>query len=292
MNNTIKEGIRKTADVFSYGMSATIQTCISLLRITVLSSISAARKSKRFKELKNGNKCIVLGNGPSLKKVLENEEIKVGDADMFCVNMFCSSDYFKKLKPNFYLLCDGEYFNPSIERTRNQVKELISSFNAVDWELYIVIPSYINNNCQLITSINNPRVRFLRINCTEVDGFKFFRHFFYKQQIGMPRCQTVINFALMFGINMGFETVLLYGADHSWTKDMWVGDDNKLYTGDPHIYKNKTELITLNHDIAAECLDLWRVFETHKKIREFADSMKVNIVNKTIGSFIDAYNRK
>ena len=266
--------------------------CVSILRMCALSSVKVAKKSKKYSDYKGSSVCYVLGNGPSLKEVLKDGGIKGDDGDLFCVNMFCSSEYFWSLKPRFYLLCDGQYFNPTTERTKGQVKSLISTFNQVDWELFLIIPPMASEECELLKGITNPKVSVLRNNSAEVDGFVGFRHFVYKHRIGMPRCQTVINYALMTAINMGYETVLLYGADHSWSKDMWVGEDNKVYTGDPHLYKNEADVICLNHDIASECYDLARAFETHKKIRRYADSRGVRVINKTKGSFIDAYDRK
>ncbi len=292
MNNTVKQSIRKVAESVAYLFMATAQTLVSILRMCVLTSLKTARKSPAFKNLKQTSSCYVLGNGPSLKEVLKAGEISAGERDMICVNMFCSSEYFKQLKPRFYLLCDGQYFNPTNDRTKKQVNDLINSFNSVDWEMFLVIPPSVSPSCQLLASIDNPKVSVLRNNSTEVNGFQCFCHFVYRHRLGMPRCQTVINFALMTAVNMNYDTVFLYGAEHSWSKDMWVGDDNKVYTGDPHLYKNEKDVIALNHDIASECRDLARAFETHKQIRRYSDVQGVKIINKTKGSFIDAYERK
>lgn len=266
--------------------------CVSILRICALSSVAVARQSKNYSSYKGSSICYVLGNGPSLKEVLKNGGIERNEGDLFCVNMFCSSEYFWSLHPRFYLLCDGQYFNPTTERTRGQVKELIRTFNKIDWSLFLIVPPMANDDCELLKGITNPKVSVLRNNSAEVDGFRWFRHFIYKHRMGMPRCQTVINYALMTAINMEYKIILLYGADHSWSKDMWVGEDNKLYTGDPHLYKNEADIIVLNHDIASECYDLARAFETHKKIRLYADSHGARVINKTKGSFIDAYDRR
>ena len=291
MNNTVKHCIRKASESFSRFFMATAQTLVSVLRMCVLTSLKTARKARKYEKLKQTPFCYVLGNGPSLKEVLNEGEIKCGDGDMICVNMFCSSEYFKRLKPKFYLLCDGQYFNPTNDRTIKQVHDLIDSLNSVDWPLYLVIPPSISSSCLLLASIDNPKVSILRNNCTEVNGFQCFCHLVYSHRLGMPRCQTVINYALMTAINMKYEQVFLFGAEHSWSRDMWVGDDNRLYTGDPHLYKNEKDVIALNHDIASECRDLARVFETHKQIKQYSDVQGVKIINKTKGSFIDAYDR-
>ena len=278
-------------DAVSFFFTATIQTLVSLLRICILSSFKTAKESKKYVNLKQTSLCYVLGNGPSLKEVLKKGEIKAGEGDMICVNMFCSSEYFKQLKPRFYLLCDGQYFNPTCDRTKKQVSDLINSFNSVDWDIYLMIPPSVSADCQLLASIDNPKVSVIRNNSTEVNGFKCFRHFVYRHRMGMPRCQTVINYALMTAVNMKYEKVFLYGAEHSWSKDMWVGDDNKVYTGDPHLYENKEKVICLQNDITDEFLNLSKAFATHKMIRRYADSSNVKIINKTRGSFIDAYER-
>lgn len=288
---SVRELLKRIEICFRVIFSKVGGTCVSILRMCALSSISAAKQSKKYPKYKRKQVCYVLGNGPSLKEVLKNRGIEYEKGDLFCVNMFCSSEYFWSLKPRFYLLCDGQFFDPTTERTKGQVKELISALNKVDWTQYLIVPPMTNEDCELLKGITNPKISVLWNNNTEVDGFICFRHFIYKHRIGMPRCQTVINYALMTAINMDYKIILLYGADHSWLKDMWVGEDNKLYTGDPHLYKNEADIIVLDHDMASECYNLVRVFETHKKIRRYADSCGVRILNRTKGSFIDAYDR-
>lgn len=291
MNNKVKNSIRDVGDSLAYAVTATAQSIVSLIRICLLSSFRTALKSKRYIDYRLSDNCYVLGNGPSLKDVLLNGEIGTGEGDLFCVNMFCTSEYFWKLKPRFYLLCDGEYFNPSTERTKTFVEELIKTFNKVDWQLFLIIPPSIPNNCHLLSYIDNPSVNILRNNSAEVSGFKWFRHLFYQARLGMPRCQTVINYALMTAINMRYNNVFLYGAEHSWTKNMWVGDDNKLYTGDPHLYDSGNNMVPLPNGISVECSYLSMAFRAHELIRSYSDSINVKIVNKTKGSFIDAYER-
>lgn len=272
-------------------ISELVSSLVSLLRICILSSIKVAIRSKKYEDLKDSDTCIVLGNGPSLKHVLDNGDINKADGDMMCVNMFCKSNYFSILRPKFYMLCDGGYFHPTSERVTRLVEELIAALNSVDWKLYLIIPPRESSNCYLLSSIHNNNITVLRMNHTEVSGFKCFRHFMYKTRIGMPRCQTVVNYALVTAINMKYHTILLYGADHSWSKDTWVGDDNRVYTGDPHLYANNTNVVCLKHGISEEFLYISQVFSTHRIIREYADYRKVRIINKTKGSFIDAYDR-
>ena len=54
---------------------------------------------------------IVLGNGPSIDKDLEEIKILSKSSDFFCVNNFSCSDLYQKFKPNKYLFMDDYFFS-------------------------------------------------------------------------------------------------------------------------------------------------------------------------------------
>lgn len=54
--------------------------------------------------------CVILGNGPSLKKSLENDLDFISNRIVFCVNFFATSDYFEVVKPKFYVFADPGFW--------------------------------------------------------------------------------------------------------------------------------------------------------------------------------------
>lgn len=291
MSITDRSGTRKIADATSRGLSSAMQSLISLLRVCVLSSIKVAWESRKYGDLKRHQYCTVLGNGPSLNVALRDNEVILNDVDVFCVNMFCVSDYFRKIKPRFYFLVDGAFFKkPTNERHEEQIRQLTEKLNAVDWPMFLVISSS-SADGGVLKTLENDNVTVLRMNSTAVDGFRFLRHFFYRMRLGMPRCQTVLNFALSTAVSMRYKTIYLYGADHSWTKDLFVDDDNVVCYGDRHVYNTGLTVIKEECTIAYLLRQFAKMFESHQLVAEYARETGCQIFNCTKGSFVDAYDR-
>lgn len=291
MNNNLKNSINKVSNVVGYFVSSSVKSFASLLRMLLLSSPSVAVRSGKYKKYKNSETCCVLGNGPSLKEALNNNEVVLEGVDVFAVNMFCSSESFPVIKPQFYFLVDSAYFSPQDERNEKLVDILIEKLNMVDWHLYLVISST-SAKGRLLQNLHNPNVDVIRMNSTTIEGFRFLNHFLYRIRMGMPRCQTVVNFALMTGIDMGYKSILLYGADHTWTRDLFVDDDNVVCYGDRHVYNTGLTIIKKEGTIAHLLRQFAMMFETHHEINEFAESVGCSVINCTKGSFVDAYQRK
>lgn len=265
---------------------------VSCIYIVVFSRFCACRDSKRMQQELTGRKeCVVLGNGPSLNTVLKEGGIERG-VDKYVVNMFATSEFFKDLRPNFYCLIDPDFFrNRDNERINKMWSDLMSSLHSVDWEMTLLLPPYVKKK-NVLREIDNANIRICNVNLSPVEGFKWFRHFVYRHFLGMPRAQTVLNMAIMSAINRGYETVYLYGGDHSWTRDLVVDDDNVVCYGDRHVYKPALEYIKLDYDIATLLTYYAKMFHSHVLINDYAKSIGCTIINCTKGSFIDAYKRK
>ena len=107
----------------------------------------------------------------------------------------------------------------------------------------------------------------------------------------MPRCQTVTNFALTAAVNMGYKIVYLYGADHSWTQDLRVDDENVVCYGDRHVYNTGLTIIKKENTIGHLLHQFAKMFDTHWIIKEYAEAQGCEILNCTKDSFVDAYKR-
>lgn len=292
MNLKYNKKFRKIISSFLCGLSNFKNSLLSLGYIVTLSSWRVACNSKKIlRTLRTSDVCCVLGNGPSLKDAIANNEVLYNGADVMCVNMFCLDEAFWRIKPRFYYIADPAMFMPQNEQHKEMVNILISNLSKVNWEMLFVIGPK-NPECVLLDGINkNRNIKILTINSAQVSGFKWFRHYFYKHYLGMPRCQTVVNTALTNAINIGYKTIYLYGADHSWTKDLRVDDNNIVCYGDRHVYNTNLKVIKKEENIAFLLDAFANMFKSHYLIEEYAVSCGCKIWNCTKGSFIDAYER-
>lgn len=291
MNKNARNLLNNVAKGLGLFYSNFVASISSLLRMLILSSLNVAVKSKKYKSIVISKDCTILANGPSLKEALENNDVRLAGNDVFVVNMFVNSPEFWTIKPRFYFLVDGSFFAPSKDRHFNLISELAEALNKVSWDMYLCISSGCVNG-GLIKELHNERIKVIRWNTTTFEGFKGLCHFMYRHNMAMPRCQTVTNMALSAAINMGYDNVYLYGADHSWTRDLRVDDDNVVCYGDRHVYATKLEVIKKDYSIGILLEHFANMFHSHWIINDYAKSMDVKIWNCTKGSFIDAYKRK
>ena len=75
----------------------------------------------KFKKLYEGERCFILGNGPSLKE--QNIELLKHEY-VFTVNQFCRNPISEVIKPNFHFWVDDLFF--TVDRNKNEDMELVS----------------------------------------------------------------------------------------------------------------------------------------------------------------------
>ena len=291
MNKKTKQILKDFSKGSASFVSNLNDTFVSILRMCVLSSLKVAKKSKKCEKLKTTKSCCVLGNGPSLKDDLEHGRVRLDGNDVMCVNMFCWDASFWVVKPRFYFLIDGNLFNPTKQRQIEKVDGIIDSLNNGDWDMYLMISSGTVSGSKLLRSIKNEHIKIIRINSTSVSGFRGFRHWIYRQRLGMPHCQTVVNFAICVAINMHYENIYLYGVDHTWTRDLYVDENNVVYDGVRHVYDKNLTRVKKDHNFAKMLGQFAKMFKAHYLLEEYSKSEGVKIWNCSSDTFLDAYDR-
>ena len=277
-------------DNLSAFASKTGASLASILKVLILSKgASSSTDDGKGKEL------VILGNGPSLRHTINNDIDWLISHDLMAVNFAALSPEFFRLRPKYYILADGHFFN-SLHSDSN-VRKLWESFGKVSWEMTLLIPSKFKHLVKpLLMHTKGIRLRYF--NLTPVEGFKWLNHLLYAAGLGMPRPRNVLIPALMEGIRLGYSKIYVCGADHSWTKTLDVDDENFVISIQPHFYEDNEE----EHKRVRETYKGLRLhdvlgsmvvaFKSYWHVADYAKSRKVEIINATPGSMIDAFPRK
>lgn len=284
-----------------------VMRCTFLFLKSILSGIKVIISSRFNPKIKHLNAnpnqtCYILGNGPSLKSVLENSSNVFKDSYLFVVNEFVSSPYYSVLKPQVYVLTDPSYWMKAISKEYKEIGEttLASISLKTTWPMFLAIPkeAYKNRDIHKLFE-HNANVTLVDYNLTKVSGLESTNHLFYATYLGTPRVQNVLVACLLFAINIGFHEVNLLGAEHSWTQFLAVNDNNQVCITDNHFYDSgEIELKPLNrlngdnyrmHQILN---DYAAMFEGYHVIKKYAQTKNVTIYNRTKNSFIDAFDKK
>lgn len=238
---------------------------------------------------------VILGNGPSLRTTLDSDFDWLMQHDLMAVNFAALSPEFLRLRPRYYILADGHFFNGAA--TDPNVRKLWETLSSISWDMTLLIPSkYKHFSKPLLMNARDLKVRYF--NLTPVDGFKWLSHWFYSSGLGMPRPRNVMIPAIMEGIRLGYKEIYLCGADHTWTKTLDVDSENFVISVQPHFYEDNEE----EHKRVRETYKGIRLhevlgsmavaFASYWKIADYAKKKGIRITNATPGSMIDAFPKK
>ncbi len=236
---------------------------------------------------------VVLGNGPSLNKTLEEQRERLAGCDLMAVNFAANAPVFSELRPKYYILADPFFF--SGKDAENLVK-LWRVLAQVDWPMSLLVPVEMRKKAEALVA-GNANINVLTFNAVGVEGFGCFRNMAYGSRLAMPRPRNVLIPAIMCGIWLGYSTIYIAGADHSWMQTIYVDDNNHVVSVQPHFYSDSEQERARVyaeyegyrlHDIVHS---FYVAFRAYHDIRAFADHRGVSIVNITPGSYIDAFPR-
>lgn len=262
----------------------------SMVKVALMSKGASASATEG-----KGKSLVVMGNGPSLRDTINNDFDWLLSHDLMAVNFAANSPEFLSLRPKYYILADGHFFN-SLDKDVN-VRKLWDNLNRVSWEMTLLIPSKFKHLAKPLM-MQSPGIKVRYFNLTPVEGFKWLSHFFYSLGLGMPRPRNVLIPAIMEGIRLGYTKIYLCGADHSWTKTLDVDKENFVVSVQPHFYEDNEEEhkrvretykgLRL-HDVLGSMVT---AFRSYWQIASYAKKRGIEIINATPSSMIDAFPRR
>lgn len=242
---------------------------------------------------RQGESLIIMGNGPSLREVLDNDLDKLCQSHTMAVNFAANAPEFFELKPRYYTLADPHFFNPGHD---TNVDRLIENINRVSWDMTIFVPRQALKKVR--ENINSTSVTVTGYNAIGVEGWKWLTKLAYSRRWGMPRPRNVLVPSIMIGAWLGYKEIYLLGADHTWPLMLSVTDENRVITNQPHFYTdNDKERQRVKEVYATIPLheifkSFYIAFRSYHEIREWCRSQGIAIYNATKGSFIDAFERR
>lgn len=273
-----------------------ILSLLSIVKVCILSRFFI----KPYKpKISRDEELIILANGPSLNTSLKEHESYFHNKTIMCVNGFSVSEYYKILKPKYYMLSAPEFWLdvPTTEAHIPWRKNIFERIEKdTDWELHLFIPAPAKKskfwNAQFKT---NPNINIHYYNATPVEGFKCFTHFMYRHNLGMMRPHNVLVPSIFNGINMNYKKIIIFGADHSWHEELKVDDKNVLTINFEHFY-DKGKVVGSLHKLGAvefKVHDLFRksylAFKGYFLLLDYGLSKRTEIYNASHKSYIDAF---
>lgn len=245
---------------------------------------------------------IIMGNGPSLADVLSRNPRAIRESDLMAVNFAPNSNMFFDLKPQMLVLADPHFFDGS--EKDQAVARLWNRLQNVTWPLTLYVPVARVADAKKLLGHEGKRetetatsIVIKPFNLTPAEGGKKLCHYLYDRGLAMPRPRNVLIPAIMIAMRERYRDIKLVGADHSWSRTLWVDDQNRVISIQPHFYpdseKERSRVAKEYegyhlHDIFHS---LSIAFRSYFSIASYAEERGIRIINCTPGSFIDAFRR-
>jgi hypothetical protein len=265
-------------------------------------TINGAINIKKIEFIKNNERAVVLGNGPSLNSDRQEIQSLAGTTDFVCVNNFCDDELYIILRPTLYIFLDAYFF--SDEAHKSWISRREKTFDIIDestsWEMNIVVPGSADVNL-IKRRIKNKNVRVFKFNALSLFSSKPTRFQEFMFDIGLygPPQINVLIYGIYLAIVARYKDIKFYGADLSFHNDVKVDQQsNKLYIEYKHFHQRNTiEPLMKNPGkiepwSMAELMKLTSdTFYAHEILNSYALKKGVVIENASSYSLIDAYPR-
>ena len=251
-------------------------------------------------------KIIIIGNGPSLNKTMEENAEIIKATPCGVVNSFANSPYFETIKPKFYFFADPVFFG-KIEDQSERIQGLIRSLlcnlqNKISWDIIFVLPFSAKGSDfqKALSGISTAKFQYYNNR-----GYSHyipecrFRYILWNYDIISPISQSVLNTALSLCIKSKVKNIYLVGADSSWLTTYEIDqNDNTLYTKDEHFYgvnriplyrdENLRNKLYIHDEIAS----VSNAFKAYYVLFKYAVFNNVNLYNASAYSWIDSLPRR
>ena len=272
-----------------------IASVVSLLKVLVRSRAGLTLPTRQSPV------CAILGNGPSLNESLHDHPEFLKQTELVAVNGFSLSAVYATLKPQNYVLLDPAFFDYVPGGSRNDVGQMLDAIlTQTTWQMNLYVP-WRARNSWLVRQIRatNPQITPVFYNYVIVRGLRWLRHGLFRAGLGMPQCENVLAAALFLMLNQQFDTIYLFGADHSWHEQLRLADTNQLSVRQPHFYDTAptahqpviNPVTKQTARMASQFLSFYRAFHSYEILRQYADSQRVQVLNASTKSYIDAFEK-
>lgn len=286
--------MRSAPQAFAENLLASL---LSLLKVPLMSKFGLPHPG----ELRKSDECIILGNGPSLNQSLIELKNQFGDRDLFAVNFFCNTPEFSALKPGFLVAAAPEFYmtdlNESSKAMANRFHDAL--LENTSWPLTLFMPAAGRKfSAWQQKLVKNHSIDTVFYNTTPAEGFEGLVRIMTLGGLGMPRPHNVLIPSIVIALRMGYKKIFLLGADHSWLKDLWVDDHNRVMLRQKHFYDEQT----------AQAAPMYKLGKSERSLQEVLDKFRLSflayellepmarregrvILNLTPNSYIDAFER-
>lgn len=246
------------------------------------------KENRKFFAKFCGQRCFVVGNGPSLKK---QDLSKLKNEVVFTVNMLPKSPLFAQVQSNFHVMVDPFIFQIDMRKSEDREKmHILEKIN--------MPPNYPTCFFPYAAKLEIERQgihRYLNISYLEM-GYQIYDD--YKKEFDLTKCcpgfSNVVQYAIMIAIYMGFKEIYLIGCDMTGYEQISVlaGKEIELHAYGMNADEKKT-IQNTHTQMKPETFfkGFYTMFADYRRLYKYTMERGVSLYNATVGGVLDSIPR-
>lgn len=248
------------------------------------------QSNRMLKDIHKGERCFILGNGPSLKK--ENLELLKNEI-IFTVNQISRLPQYDLLNPKYHFWVDGNFFKIDMKKPEDrELLEVMSNMGNSDTICFFpleresfCIEHGLDKKLNIHFFATKPRLTFYESFEKDIDYTKY-----------LPGFGTVVQYCICMAIYMGFSEIYLLGCDNT---GIMVTMKSALKENDENDYayavsdneKRRMENLLTRHSIEQYAIDYAHTLTAYRLLYAYCKKKGIALINCSSNTVIDSIPR-
>lgn len=274
MENTI-EKLKKPVDELFTRCYNLANTCIKYPKYR-----NVLTKNSVFKNKHKGERCFILGNGPSLNNINFSE---LSTEYIFTVNQLFKNPKFEELHTNYHIWSDPIFFDLFNEERMS--KEYVNEFykvNTFDNKPICFMPMQARKYIERFSIDKELNVNYIHTCLTFFDGIKRCGDFAKL----VPSFSTVVINAIQLAIYMGFKEIYLLGCDCTGIVAKIEKEQGKTVNSYAYMMSER-DVKLVDTDFEKAFKSWMKIFHQYKWVSRICNSQNIKLVNCTENSILN-----
>lgn len=247
--------------------------------------------NKAFKDIHHGDRCFILGNGPSLK--MEDFDLLEGET-VFTVNQINRLTNYDKLHSKYHFWVDGNFFNIDLNKPEDmELLNIMSNMGTEETTCFFPLEREafcrehkLDEKLNLHYFASKPRLTLYEGFDLPIDFTKY-----------LPGFGTVVQYCICMAIYMGFSEIYLLGCDNT---GIMVTLKSALKMNDSSDYayvisdneKKRMENLLNRNSIEQYAIDYAQTLTAYRILYEYCSKRGIKLINCSSRTVIDSIPRK
>ena len=275
---------------FQYTIKKTCVKSFLSLRLKHRDWCAVLNENKQYKDKHKGERCFILGNGPSLKT---DDLKKLEDEFVFSVNQIARHPDFEHIKPTYHFWADENFF--VVDETKPEDLELLENMKKVktpDNSPECFFPIQQKPFIEKYNLDADLKINYFYTGLCFYDGYD--SEIDYTKVV--PGFGTVVQWCITMAIYMGFSEIYLLGCDNT-SLVTTIKSALKSNNDSDYVYniteneKKRMESLLERTPLEAYIREYLNTFVGYRNLFYYCEKRSIKLVNCSSTTVIDSIPR-